>query len=158
MCQTCALACFAIHLGESSDLLSYLFLIRFLFPPLLFLCFRRSSPRNYKAKGDAPLATPEVPGTVLAKPGGRDKSKGRKFAKLLAGGNMPQWVMNMYNAAGSMTGKKRDEQTEMVNKMFVKTGEVNGVTEYALDLKNPEFEDLLTCTIVLRCVCVHSPD
>ena len=158
MCQTCALACFAIHLGESSDLLSYLFLIRFLFPPLLFLCLRRSSPRNYKTKGDAPLAEPEAPGTVVAKPGGRDKSKGRKFAKLLAGGNMPQWVMNMYNAAGSMTGKKRDEQTDMVNKMFVKSGEVNGVTEYALDLKNPDFEDLLTCTIVLRCVCVHSPD
>ena len=71
---------------------------------------------------------------------------------------MPQWVMNMYNAAGSMTGKKRVEQTDMVNKMFVKSGEVNGITEYALDLKNPEFEDLLTCTIVLRCVCVHSPD
>jgi hypothetical protein len=157
VCQTCALACFAIHIGGSSDLLSSLFLICFLFPPFLFLCLRRSSPRNYKAKGDEPPAEPEVPGTVLAKTG-RDKSKGRKFSKLLAGGHLPQWVINMYNAAGQTTGKKRDEQTEIVNKMFVKNGQRNGVDEYALDLKNPEFEDLLTCTIVLRCVCVHSPD
>jgi hypothetical protein len=69
--------------------------------------------------------------------GGRCKLKGMKFQKLKDAGTLPDYVIDLFNNAGSETGQKRKEQTEIINNLLRKDDEGS----YILNLQSPMFKE-----------------
>ena len=68
----------------------------------------------------------------------RDKNKGRKWARLKAANQLPVWVLGLYEQCGQATGRKRDEQTNLINTLFKKNPKSG---EYELVLDDPCFRE-----------------
>ena len=81
----------------------------------------------------------ETTGDAEGKEEERHKGKGRKWAKLKAKNALPTWIIAMYDKCGQLTGSKRQEQTDLINKLLCKD-KVTG--EYVLALNDPIFQEM----------------
>ena len=87
----------------------------------------------------------------------RDRLKAVKFQRMKDQGTLPQYILDMFEDAGKMSGQKRREQTDIINTLLDKDDAGN----YVLKLMDEKFKDpvLATCSnmyITLIYVCNYT--